>query len=96
MLSREGDAATAIAGETTVLIPLADLIDPVIESQRLQRAVDKMRGELERSARNLGNASFIEKAPTAVVEKERTRSRDLSDKIARMEEQLKKLGGRVP
>ncbi len=96
VLSREGDAATAIAGETTVLIPLADLIDPVIESQRLQRAVDKMRGELERSARNLGNASFIEKAPTAVVEKERTRSRDLSDKIARMEEQLKKLGGRVP
>ena len=94
VLTGDGDAATALAGEMTILVPLTDLIDPEVESQRLERELEKMRGDLERSERNLNNPSFIEKAPPAVVEKDRTRVRELGDKIARIDNQLQKLRDR--
>jgi valyl-tRNA synthetase len=93
VLSNDGDAASALAGEMTILVPLADLIDPVVEAQRLARELDKMRGDLERGAGKLKNPSFVEKAPPAIVEKERVRVRELGDNIARLDSQLKKLLG---
>jgi valyl-tRNA synthetase len=93
VLSGDGEAASALAGETTVLVPLSDLIDPAVETQRLVRELDKMRGELERGEGKLNNPSFVEKAPSAIVEKERTRVRELGDKISRVDNQLQKLLG---
>jgi valyl-tRNA synthetase len=84
------DCATALVGEMTVLMPLADLIDPTIEAQRLEKELNRMRGELDRATAKLNNPSFIEKAPTAIVDKERARIQELQDKIPRLETQLKK------
>ncbi|MFP6682710.1 MAG: valine--tRNA ligase [Gammaproteobacteria bacterium] len=91
VLTGEGDAATALAGEMTILIPVTDLIDPQVESLRLERELEKMRSDLERGEGKLNNTSFIEKAPAEIVEKERTRVRELGDKIARIDNQLQKL-----
>jgi len=87
----EGDAATALVGEMTILVPLSDLIDPAVESKRLQRELDKMRSELGRARGKLENPKFVEKAPAEVVEKERARVRNLSDKIERIEALLQRL-----
>jgi len=87
----EGDAATALAGDTTVLVPLSDLIDVDVERERLTRDLDRMRGELQRASAKLDNPSFVEKAPAAVVDKERVRVETLRDQMARIESQLEKL-----
>jgi valyl-tRNA synthetase len=92
VLSVDGDCATALAGETTVLVPLSDLIDVAVERQRLTRDLEKMGGELQRASGKLENPAFVEKAPAAVVEKERARVQTLRDQIARIEAQLAKLG----
>ena len=55
------------SGETTVLVPLLDLIDVEVEKQRLAKDLEKMQGELERAEGKLGNASFVEKAPSYVA-----------------------------
>lgn len=91
VLEASADAATALAGETTVLVPLSDLIDVGVEKQRLGKDLEKMRGDLSRVAGKLANPSFVEKAPAAVVDKERTRQKELEDKIGRTESQLDKL-----
>ena len=90
VLTTDGDTASAIAGETTVLVPLSDLIDPAIEKQRLSKELDKMRTDLSRTEGKLNNASFREKAPAAVVEKEQLKLQELTDKISRTEKQLAK------
>ena len=94
VLSSDGDAASALAGEMNVLVPLSDLIDPVLEAQRLERELDKKRGELALGKGKLNNPAFVEKAPVAIVEKARIRVQELNDNIARIEGQLQKLRGK--
>ena len=91
VLVGDDNAATALAGETTIFVPLADLIDPVVETRRLQRQLDKMRGDLQRAQGKLDNRSFVEKAPPAVVEKERARAAELSDQIEKLEQQTREI-----
>jgi valyl-tRNA synthetase len=91
MLEGEQDAASTIAGETTVLVPLAGLIDPAVEIQRLEKELSSKRNELDRASAKLANAAFVEKAPPPVVDKVRAQITDLEDKIPRIDTQLQKL-----
>jgi valyl-tRNA synthetase len=91
VLEVSANAATALAGETTVLVPLSDLIDVEVEKQRLAKDLEKMRGDFARVSGKLENASFVEKAPAAVVDKERARRDELEDRISRTQSQLDKL-----
>jgi len=91
MLEGEQDAASTIAGETTVLVPLAGLIDPAVEIQRLEKELSSKRNELDRASAKLVNAAFVEKAPPPVVDKVRAQITDLEDKIPRIDTQLEKL-----
>ncbi len=91
VLEVSADAATALAGETTVLVPLSDLIEVEVEIERLAKDLEKMRSDFDRVSGKLDNASFVEKAPAAVVEKERARRAELDDRITRTQSQLEKL-----
>lgn len=64
-------AATALIGDMQLLIPLADLIDPVAERARLAKQLAQRQAEITRIERKLDNSGFIAKAPAAVVQKER-------------------------
>ena len=68
-----GDVATALAGGMTVLVPLSDLIDKDAELARVSKELERLEGEISRAQAKLGNASFVERAPAAVVNKERER-----------------------
>ncbi len=82
------ESATALAGDMTILIPLADIIDPIAERDRLHRELDKLRKDHERSETKLSNPDFAKKAPDAVVTKEKTRRDELVKSIARLQAQL--------
>jgi len=83
--------ATALVGDMKLLIPMAGLIDKEAEQARLGKELDKKRGDLERTENKLGNASFVDKAPAAVVDKEKAKAEDLRSAITQLEEQLTKI-----
>jgi valyl-tRNA synthetase len=91
VLEGDQESASALAGETTVLVPLGGLIDPAVETQRLEKELAGKRKELEIASAKLANTSFVEKAPAAVVDKVRAQIADLEDKIPRIDTQLRKL-----
>jgi valyl-tRNA synthetase len=78
------ESATALAGNASLLIPMAGLIDKDAESARLNKEIEKITKDSERTRGKLANASFVDKAPAAVVQKEK-------DKLAEQEAALEKL-----
>ena len=85
------ESATALLGDMKLLIPLAGLIDKEAENARLSRELEKKSGELERCEKKLANASFVDKAPAAVVDKERDRASELQSAIASLEAQQRRI-----
>ncbi|MAT52274.1 MAG: valine--tRNA ligase [Porticoccaceae bacterium] len=77
-------AATALAGDMEILVPMAGLIDKQAELARLTKELEKLDKEAQRVRGKLGNAGFVDKAPEAVVQKEK-------DKLADIESTLTKL-----
>ena len=84
-------SATALHGDVKLMIPLEGLIDLEAERSRLGKEIDRQSRDLERSEGKLGNADFIAKAPPEIVNKERTRARELSDALGRLSAQLDSL-----
>ena len=85
------ESATALIGEMKLLIPMAGLIDKDAEQARLGKELDRKRGELERTENKLNNSSFVDKAPAAVVDKEKAKADELRSTIRQLEEQLEKI-----
>ena len=52
-------------------IPLASLVDLDEERARLEKEIERMRGEVARADAKLSNEKFISRAPEAVVNEER-------------------------
>jgi len=88
------ESATALVGEMRILIPLAGLIDPVAENERLDRESARLEKEKGRLEGKLGNDSFVAKAPADVVAKEKQKLADVLvalDQLQQQKERLKKL-----
>ena len=85
------ESAIAIVGEMQILIPIAGLIDKTAELARLDKEILKLQTELERIEVKLGNPSFVEKAPAAVLEKERARLAELQSTIGNLQAQHVKI-----
>jgi len=84
-------SATALVGDMQVLIPMAGLIDKQAELERLNKETEKLEKEISRISGKLSNASFVDKAPAAVVEKEKEKQRDISSKLQNLNEQKEKI-----
>jgi valyl-tRNA synthetase len=81
-------AAPTIVGEMTVLVPLAGLIDPKAEVERLTKRIAKVQDDLRKTAAKLANENFVRNAPPAVVTQERERTVEFERTIAMLQEQL--------
>jgi valyl-tRNA synthetase len=85
------DHALSVVEGVTVLVPLAELVDPEKERERLQRELGKVEKDLAAVERKLANGDFLARAPAALVEQERTRQRELTDTCARLQAALARL-----
>jgi valyl-tRNA synthetase len=85
------ESATGLVGNMKVLIPMAGLIDKGAELARLDKEISKLASELERTEKKLLNPSFVDKAPEAVVQKERDRLEQTRGAIGKLEEQAAKI-----
>ena len=85
------EAALAILGELKIAVPLAGLIDVAAERQRLAKQVERTEKELAGLAGRLENPAFVERAPAAVVEKERARAEQLRRELGELDAQRERL-----
>ena len=83
--------ATALAGELEILVPMAGLIDKDAEIARLKKESEKLQKETARLQGKLGNAKFVDNAPTAVVEKEKAKLADAQSALGKISEQIDKI-----
>ena len=81
-------AATAMVGELTILVPMANLIDAAAESERLGKRLAKTRLDLDKTRAQLANENFVSHAPAAVVGALRERAAELERTASGLEAQL--------
>ena len=84
-------AATALVGELEILVPMAGLIDRDAELARLAREIDKLEKDLSRIRGKLENPSFVDKAPAAVVAKEREKMQAQQQSLETLQEQAQRI-----
>ena len=84
-------AATAMVGELTILVPMANLIDAAAESERLGKRLAKTRLDLDKTRAQLANENFVSHAPAAVVGALRERAAELERTASGLEAQLKRV-----
>lgn len=82
-------SATALVGDMEILVPMGDLIDKNAECARLNKEIEKTTLEIKKLKGKLSNAGFVDKAPEAVVQKERDRLTDMESTLNKLEKQIK-------
>jgi valyl-tRNA synthetase len=85
------ESATAIVGELTLLVPMAGLIDPKAESERLTRRIAKNDSDIGKLKAKLGNENFVRNAPPDLVAAERARVAELEAQNAGLAAQLERV-----
>jgi valyl-tRNA synthetase len=84
-------AATAMVGDLTLLVPMAGLIDVAAEVERLGKVLAKSNQDLAKMRARLSNENFVRNAPPDVVAKDREREAELERTIAGLAAQLARL-----
>ncbi len=84
------DAPTQIVGEYKLMLKIE--VDPVQERERLAKEIVKIEAEFSTVHAQLGNESFVARAPAAVVAQARERMAQLASRRDKMAAQLKSLG----
>jgi valyl-tRNA synthetase len=84
-------APTAVVGEASLALFIE--VDRAAERERLQREAQRLEAEIAKARAKLGNASFVERAPAAVVEQEQRRVAEFGATRDKVLEQLARLGG---
>jgi len=67
-------------------------VDVAAEKARLAKEAARLQGEIAKANAKLGNEAFCAKAPAAVLEQEKKRVADFGATLARIQEQLARLG----
>ncbi|HET7810017.1 MAG TPA: valine--tRNA ligase [Steroidobacteraceae bacterium] len=85
------ESATAIVQDLTLLVPMAGLIDPKAEIERLSRKIAKHESDIGKLKGKLGNENFVRNAPPELVAADRARVAELEAQNAGLAAQLERV-----
>ncbi|MFC0178853.1 valine--tRNA ligase [Thorsellia kenyensis] len=80
-------SVTKLVGRSELFVPMADFIDKTVEIARLDKEIAKLESEKTTIAQKLDNPGFVDRAPAAVVQKERERLAEIEENIVKLEQQ---------
>jgi len=80
----------AVQGEARLALHVE--IDVAAEKERLNKEIARLQGEIAKASGKLSNESFVARAPAAVVAQEQQRIADFTAALARLQDQLGRLG----
>ena len=83
---------TALTPFGELFLPLDGLVDLEAERNRISKELEKINKEISKSKAKLSNASFVDRAPAAVVDQEKSRLTEWESKKSQLEGMLGALG----
>ena len=86
-------SAVALLGTMEILVPMAGLIEPAAELERLSKRLRKAEVDLGKLTAKLENADFAKNAPSDIVAKDRLRIEELRIEIAQLSAQISRVRG---
>jgi valyl-tRNA synthetase len=87
----DSDSPVAVVGAHRVMLHVE--VDAAAERERLSKESARIEGEIRKALDKLANASFVGKAPAKVVDEHRARLAAHEATLAKLKEQLGRLGG---
>lgn len=82
-------APVQVVGQARLMLHIE--IDVAAEQARLDKEIARLEGEIAKTTAKLSNASFVERAPAAVVDQEKARMAQFNDTLAKVREQRQRL-----
>ena len=86
----DAGAPVQVVGSSRLMLHVE--VDVAAERVRLDKEIARLAGEIAKAQGKLSNASFVERAPAAVVEQEKARMAQFSETLQKVQEQRAKLG----
>ncbi len=89
--SKPAASASGVIKDCEIFVPLQGIIDLEDERERIGKELARLEGALKGVEKKLSNEKFVNNAPKDVVEKEKTKQKDWSEKIEKLKRFLKDL-----
>ncbi len=88
LIEKPEDAAVLVTGSVEIYIPLAGMVDLANDKPRLEKELKEAQSHIERLEKLL-SSDFANKAPAALVAKEREKLEGYKDTAEKIKAQLK-------
>ena len=82
-----------LTGLGELYMPLDGVVDAAAETDRINKEIARVEGELAVVRKKLENQNFVANAPAAVVQEHRQREADWAAKLAQLTKMRESLGG---
>jgi valyl-tRNA synthetase len=93
-LTPEGPMPGAMTKLGTVYLPLAGLVDVQAETKRLKDQLEDTTSALARAAAKLNNPDFVQKAKPEIIEQQRAKQVELTEKGEKLRRLIEMLAGK--
>jgi valyl-tRNA synthetase len=84
-------AVQTLVGKTTLILPIADIIDLDAERARLKKQLEKIESDINKIDAQLGNEKFVANAPAEIIEEKKVLKEQATLRHQKLAQALKQL-----